>query len=377
MFGSIAGSLLRALAGVLTPDGRRLIVSNSDHAVRVWGEGASRVHVGHRGSGVRPSSLAWSAGGLLASADGSGRVQLWNPATGEPGKEHFVHQGGARAIAFPRSTAGSGGRWASAGLDGVRLWEGTSPLPDRVLPDPTTALAFAPSGELLAAGGQDGALRLLSLTGQPTLTLPAHSREVHAVAFSPDGSRLASSSADGSVLLWDPRTRRLVARLEGLEGEAKALAFSPDGLTLVSGSQGHALRLWSPDDGRPLGALQTANTGENLALAFAPLGAAPASGLLLASSLRGLHLWDVDRRAAQMELGGFHFLVGLAFSPDGRRAALLRDDGLLTLLQLDGVNQLGSPARDLEGLMKLYKYVADAGDLIRDEEELRPPAERK
>ena len=383
MYGSLAGSLLHVNDGALSPDGERLVVSNSDHAVRVWTHGKARAHSGHRGTGTRAAALAWSGAGMLASADLGGLVQLWNSATGELLREVAAHQGGARAVAFP-AAASAGRLWASAGQDGVRLWKGDEPQPGRALREPTSALAFDPSGLVLAAGGQDGAVRLLPVSqqgagpqaGGPPITLPAHSREVHAVAYSPDGARLATSSADGSVLLWDPRSRLLVARLEGLEGEPKALAFSPDGKTLVSGSLDQKLRLWSPETGAALGTLQAPFSGECSALAFAPLGKAPAAGLLLASSQHALHLWDVEGRSVLMELGANQLLRGLAFSPDGRTVALLRADGLLQLQQMDAVERLGSPEQELAKLMKLYKYTAADGDLVRDEEQLRPPAER-
>jgi WD40 repeat protein len=384
MYGSLAGSLLQVLGAALSHDGELLAVSNSDHAVRVWTQGKARLHSGHRGSGTRATALAWSgtgAGqGLLASADLGGLVQLWSPTTGELLREVLAHEGGARAVAFPAS----GQRWASAGQDGVRLWSGDQPQTGLALREPTTALAFDPSGQVLAAGGLDGTLRLLPLAQGPAwqaaagapIALPAHSREVHAVAYSPDGARLATSSADGSVLLWDPRARRLVARLEGLEGEPKALAFSPDGKTLVSGSLDKTLRLWSPETGAALGTLQAPFSGECSALAFAPAGRAPAAGLLLTSSQHALHLWDVGTRTVQMELGGGELMAGLAFSPDGRTVALLRADGVLQLQQMDAIERLGSPEQELAELMKLYKYRPADGDLLRDEDQLRPPAER-
>jgi hypothetical protein len=77
-----------------------------------------------------------------------------------------------------------------------------------------------------------------------------------------------------------------------------------------------------------------------------------------------------------MELGGGELMAGLAFSPDGRTVALLRADGVLQLQQMDAIERLGSPEQELAELMKLYKYRPADGDLLRDEDQLRPPAER-
>jgi eukaryotic-like serine/threonine-protein kinase len=64
-------------------------------------------------------------------------------------------------------------------------------------------LAFAPDGQALAAACGDAKVRLLDpLTGQTTLVLDGHARQVNAVAFAPDGMTLASASHDGEVRRW-------------------------------------------------------------------------------------------------------------------------------------------------------------------------------
>ena len=69
-------------------------------------------------------------------------------------------------------------------------------------------------------------------------------------------------------------------------------------------------------------------------------------------------------------------LAGLAPSPEGRRLAVLRQDGLLQLLPIDGVERLGSPANDLAALLGRYRFQPEGEDLVRDEEALHPPAEK-
>ena len=71
-----------------------------------------------------------------------------------------------------------------------------------------TSVAFSPDGELLAAGGVEGAINLWAINAEGNIqsiphVLPRHKDSVFKVAFSPDGKTLASGSDDGTILLWD------------------------------------------------------------------------------------------------------------------------------------------------------------------------------
>jgi WD40 repeat protein len=88
-------------------------------------------------------------------------------------------------------------------------------------------LAFSADGGTLAAGTQDGFIRLWDVaTGQPIgPPLTGHSEAVVSLAFSPDGETLISRSWDESILTWDisletlsERACRIVGRnLSGAE----------------------------------------------------------------------------------------------------------------------------------------------------------------
>jgi WD40 repeat protein len=109
------------------------------------------------------------------------------------------------------------------------------------------SVAFDPTGELLASGGQDGTIRFWDVAGHRQLGEPlvGHAGPVMSVAFDPTGSTLASAGQDGTVRLWDvAEHEELGEPLAGHDGIVWSVAFSPTGETLASAGQDGSIRLW-------------------------------------------------------------------------------------------------------------------------------------
>jgi WD40 repeat protein len=115
------------------------------------------------------------------------------------------------------------------------------------LSSPVRSIAVRSAGDLLAAGGAGGEIRLFDLhhlSGLPQ-ELPGGHGSVSSLAFEPGGSRLAAGTLDGSVTLWDVGRREPAATFAGSGGKRiTAVALSNDGKLLAAGLAGGGALLW-------------------------------------------------------------------------------------------------------------------------------------
>jgi serine/threonine protein kinase/WD40 repeat protein len=231
-------------------DGRRLMFLFPP-GMRVWDVASGRE--------VRSLELPGSPGNYALSANGRwAAVPLYDFTTSLPyalainvetGKVFRFRGHKKNDDAKPEAVAVSsnGKSAASAGADGLYVWEVSDTAPRRVrIPrDAVISLAFSPDAKLLLAGERADALFLWDArTGKKKHRLSGHTGPVNCVVFSPDGKWAASGGADRTARVWDVETGRELARLEGHTGEVTCLAFAADGRQLLTGSTDQTVRLW-------------------------------------------------------------------------------------------------------------------------------------
>jgi RNA polymerase sigma factor (sigma-70 family) len=183
------------------------------YELRVLDPQTGRLRWAHVGRGDEASSLLFSPDGRILARGGWKSVKLWDAGSGEPIRTLSPTRGTVFAIAFTpggRTLVGGGGvpRGGNQNYAGlVTIWDVAT---GRILhtlegtTDTVHAVAVAPNGKMVAAGG-----------GGPLRQFPGSQRVV------------------SEVRLWDIATGQLLSTVEGDLDTVRGLAFQPDGKSIV------------------------------------------------------------------------------------------------------------------------------------------------
>lgn len=202
-----AGGAITCLA--LTPEDQRLVTGHDDGALRWW-DAASGAPLGAQSAGSQPwqGMLPAPAGKHLAVWTGFPRaLQTWDASNRRPLATNDFPRRSLFALAF----APTGETLATGGdMQALRRWETTTLAPQDGLPEQRAnviQLAWSPRGHTLAAATLDGALRLWHVPTSRMLVLlwqrpPGTAQRITALAFSPDGEWLAATDTTGRLHLW-------------------------------------------------------------------------------------------------------------------------------------------------------------------------------
>lgn len=260
---TLAGHNDRVTSVVFSPDGGRVVSGGWDGNVRVW-DTASGQQIGSFEHGAQVNTVAISFDGTRVAAGGinpeggglDGRIRVWDVASGEMigqidtfGTVNAIDMIGTDLVAV-----GSTGKSCEQGGDGVELYNaitGEAVVPIEGDSGWINGLAVSADGTLIAGTGQmelcagNGAVWVWNAnSGQLQITLDTGSGSpATAVSFGASGQLVAAGGEDGTVRVWSTGNPAPLAQLSG-HNSVTAIAFSPDGRLLASGGSDTTIRLW-------------------------------------------------------------------------------------------------------------------------------------
>jgi WD40 repeat protein len=239
-----------------SPDGKHVVTSSWDKAVRIWNAETGRPErklEGHTGS---VNDAAFSPDGKTIVTAGNDKIAiLWDVADGKILRTFKGHAGPIYcAVLF--NTADGAKRLLTASQDGtVRIWDVETGQTLATLSghhkQAVLCVAVAEDGSRILTGGEDNVTILWSLAdnrASEVFRLEGHTAPVTSVAFSPDTSRAITGSRDNTAKLWELKGGKELMTLKGHSQEVTTVAFSTDGKTVLTGGADGTIVVWPAVD---------------------------------------------------------------------------------------------------------------------------------
>jgi WD40 repeat protein len=289
----------RVLSADYSPDGTQLATIGDNGTVILWNANTGEELLRLPGSTqpndlVTPNRVAYSPDGKLLAACDSNKIDIYDPATGNL----------------------------------IQTLEGHK--------SDVTAVAYSRDGNYLASGGVDGSLLIWNIQGGNIIAqLAGHTDAVEGLAFSPDGKWLITSSEDTTMKIWDAATGELLRDFTEFTDLVDTVTFSPDGSKFAF-SNG-AIHIWklnsSSSEGKTtITSEEILNIPGGVSITFSPDGTKLATAWGTAASGNGIALWDANSGRELLTMTGHSgWVMGLAFSPDGKRLASTSLDGTVRI----------------------------------------------
>uniref|UniRef100_A0A2H1VZ39 SFRICE_028441 n=1 Tax=Spodoptera frugiperda TaxID=7108 RepID=A0A2H1VZ39_SPOFR len=163
----------------------------------------------------------------------------------------------------------------SSSQDGkVMVWDAFTATKELTIAMPSTwvmACAYAPSGNLVAAGGLDNKVTVFPLAGgedEPAArkrTVATHTSYMSCCLFPNTDRQILTGSGDGTCALWDVESGQLLQSFQAHAADVMALDLAPSdmGDTFVSGGCDRAVLVWDMRTGQAVQAFDTHDSDVN------------------------------------------------------------------------------------------------------------------
>ena len=105
------------------------------------------------------------------------------------------------------------------------------------------AVSAHPTNAYAVSIGGDGAWAFVDVGAAECLSVQRDGAEYACGGFHPDGLILGTGAADSSVKIWDVKTSKVAAKVEGHVGAVTSMSFSENGYYLATCAQ-DGVKLW-------------------------------------------------------------------------------------------------------------------------------------
>lgn len=142
----------------------------------------------------------------------------------------------------PTQSSTSAGRAITSALEEILIWDiktgeimsrlrdgltpGASNASTSIPPSPVSYLAYHDVNNIVAAGYNDGSIKVWDLSsGSVIITFQGHKSTIAVLKFDRSGTRLVSGANDSSIILWDLVGETGLFKLKGHKGPISGLEF--------------------------------------------------------------------------------------------------------------------------------------------------------
>lgn len=239
----------------------------------------------------------------------------------------------------------------------VQCWDRTGNPLWRTELSPATALrtvGISPDGTVVAAGGDDGKVHVLTSDGVELGSVDTNQEMVLSLDFSPKGRRLACDGSDTRVRIFrrieaapgielqstfrqpNERYAKMLPNLIRLDvqwGWQESIAFSPDGSRVLTANLDGTCQFWTVD-GKPRHH-PFSNHGDYhvRAVAYSPLGDLVATGGFDGK----VQLWTIGGTPVGHPMTAHNDVItSVAFSPNGKTIATVGMDNTVRFWDTNG-----------------------------------------